>query len=246
VDSGYYAAFSGLVARTQALDTAASNLSNAGTTGFRAERDYFRNAVFGPHALESQLNRTVNDFGLLGGNTIDLGQGPLSQTGNPLDMAIEGSGFFAIQTANNEIRYTRDGAFRRSVDGKLTTAAGERVLNAQGKPINIPPGEITIGKDGSISVAGGVVDNLGLFSFPAGTELIPEGVSRYIAPKKVKPQVAREATVHQGALESSNQDVIQGSLQLVLVQRQAEMMQKALSVFHSEFNKIASQELAKV
>lgn len=246
MDSGYYAAFSGLVARSQALDTAASNLSNSGTTGFRAERDYFRNAVFGPHALESQLNRTVNDFGLLGGNSIDLGQGALSQTGNPLDVAIEGSGFFAVQTANNTVRYTRDGAFRRSVDGRLISSAGESVLNAQGKPISVPPGEVTIGKDGSISVAGGVVANLGVFNFPTGTELIPEGINRYVAPQNVKPQQAKDTTLHQGALESSNQDIVQGTLQLVLVQRQAEMMQKALSIFHTEFNKIASQDLAKV
>ena len=75
-----------------------SNLSNAGTKGFRAEREYFRNAIMGPDALNSQLNRTVNDFGVLGGNRLDLGQGPLVPTGNPLDLAIEGSGFFAIQT----------------------------------------------------------------------------------------------------------------------------------------------------
>jgi flagellar basal-body rod protein FlgF len=246
VDSGYYAAFSGLVARTQALDTAASNLSNTSTTGFRAERDYFRGAIFGPHALEAQLNRTVNDFGLLGGNTLDLGQGSLNQTGNPMDVAIEGAGFFAVQMANKSIRYTRDGGFRRASDGRLIASSGEPVLSAQGQPIVLPPGEITIGKDGSITIGGGIVGNLGIFTFPKGTEMTPEGVNRFIAPTGVRPQLSQNATVHQGALEASNQDVVQGSLQLVLVQRQAEMMQKALYVFHSEFDRIASQDLAKV
>jgi flagellar basal-body rod protein FlgF len=246
VDSGYYAAFSGLVARTQALDTAASNLSNTSTTGFRAERDYFRGAIFGPHALDAQLNRTVNDFGLLGGNTLDLGQGSINQTGNPLDVALEGEGFFAIQGANKQTRYTRNGNFRLSTDGRLITRDGETVLSSTGQPLQLPPGEMTIGRDGSITVAGGIVGNLGVFTFPKGTEMVPEGTNRFIAPPNAKPQQSQDAAVHQGSLEASNQDAIQGSLQLVLVQRQAEMMQKALYLFHTEFNRIASQDLAKV
>ncbi len=66
MDSGYYAAMTGLVARTQALDTAAANLANAQTTGYRAEREYFRSALLGPDARDSQLGETVNNYGLLG------------------------------------------------------------------------------------------------------------------------------------------------------------------------------------
>src|SRR5258707_13792890 len=97
MDSGLYAAYTGLMARTQALDTAANNVANAGTNGFRAQRDYFRAAlVNGP--ADSQVGRTVNAFGVLGGNQLDLGQGQLATTGNPLDLALQGQGFFAIQT----------------------------------------------------------------------------------------------------------------------------------------------------
>lgn len=81
MDSGYYAAFSGWLARSQALDVAAGNLANAGTAGYRAERDYFRSAILGPDALNSQLNTTVNAFGVLGGSRLDLGQGALTPTG---------------------------------------------------------------------------------------------------------------------------------------------------------------------
>jgi flagellar basal-body rod protein FlgF len=247
MDSGYYAAFSGLLARTQALDSAASNLANASTTGFRAEREYFRGAIMGPDALGSQVNRTVNDFGVLGGNLLDLGQGALARTGNPLDVAIEGQGFFAVQSAAGieGIRYTRDGAFQRSRDGRLVTAQGEPVLNAVGKPIAIPSGEISIGSDGVISVDGAVVGGLGVFTFPSSVPLIPEGVNRYQA-DPAKATVSKTATLHEGSLEGSNQDVIQGSLQLILVQRQAEMMQKALTIFNTDFDKTASEELPKV
>ena len=96
MDSGYYAAMTGLVARTQALDTAAGNLANAQTPGYRAEREYFRSVFLGPDALDSQLGRTVNNFGLLGGDRLSMTQGALSATGNALDLAIQGDGFFQI------------------------------------------------------------------------------------------------------------------------------------------------------
>jgi len=243
VDSGYYAAFSGLLARTEALDSAASNLANANTNGFRAEREYFRNAIVGPDAFNSQVNKVVNDFGVLGGNRLDLGQGALAHTGNPLDLAIEGSGFFAIQTKQG-IRYTRDGSFHRATNGTLVTAAGEPVLNAQSKPIQIPTGDINIGMDGVVSVANAVAGKIALFAFPA-QDLVPEGTNRYTVKAGVKPALTT-AAIHQGSLESSNQDVIQGTLQLILVQRQAEMMQKALSVFHGDFDKSASEDLPRV
>jgi flagellar basal-body rod protein FlgF len=245
MDSGYYAAMTGLVARSQALDTAASNLANAQTPGYRAEREFFRSALLGPDALNSQLGRTVNNFGLLGGDRPDLDQGALTATGNPFDLAIEGEGFFQVETSNG-LRYTRDGGFHRSPKGQLVTAAGEAVLSDASKPIQLPPGEVTVGGDGAISVAGGVVAKVGVFTFPANAQLTPEGANRYVAPQGVKAVVSANGAIHQGALEAANEDVIQGSLDLIVMQRQAEMMQKALTIFHTEFNKTATEDLPKV
>ncbi|MFP5235587.1 MAG: flagellar hook-basal body protein [Acidobacteriota bacterium] len=245
MDSGYYAAMSGLVARTQALDTAASNLANAQTPGYRAEREYFRSVLLGPEALDSQLGRTVNNFGVLGGDSLNLRQGPLQQTGNPLDLALEGDGFFQIQTANGA-RFTRDGSFHRSPAGMMVTDKNEPVLSSAGQPIPIPPGQVSVGANGVISVAGGAVATVGVFTFAPGVQLIPEGANRYVAPASAKPAVSTNTAVHQGALESANEDVVQGSLDLLMMQRQAEMMQKALTVFHTEFNRIATEDLPKV
>ncbi len=147
MDSGYYAAMTGLVARTQALDTAASNLANAQTPGYRAEREYFRSALLGTDAADSQLGKTVNNYGLLGGDRLSTAQGALQSTGNPLDLAIEGEGFFQIQAANG-LRYTRDGSFHRAQSGQLVTSAGEPVLSSAGKTIPVPPGEVTVGANG--------------------------------------------------------------------------------------------------
>jgi len=90
------------------------------------------------------------------------------------------------------------------------------------------------------------VATVGLFTFPAGSELTPEGANRYVAPPGVTPTPAANATIHQGAIEAANQDVIQGSLDLMMMQRQAEMMQRALTVFHTDFNKFASEDLPRV
>jgi flagellar basal-body rod protein FlgF len=244
MDSGYYAAFSGWLARSEALDVAAGNLANAGTAGYRAERDYFRSAILGSDALDSQLNTTVNAFGVLGGSRLDLSQGALTPTGNPLDLAIEGDGFFAIQTPRG-VRYTRDGQFERAQDGTLTTQTGEPVLDAHQQPLRVPPGAIVVGADGAVSVNGALAGRIALTGFANGASLTAEGANRYV-PVEGAQTTAAAGTIHQGALESSNQDVIDGSLQLVLMQRQAEMMQKAVSMFSNDLDKTASEDLPRV
>ena len=253
MDSGLYAAYTGLLARTQALDTAANNLANTGTAGFRAQRDYFRSVLAGvgnaDPASASQAGNAVNDFGVLGGNLVDQSQGNVTATGNPLDLALDGTGFFAIQSAQGT-QYTRDGSFTRSDAGVLQTPQHEPVLDAQGQPITIPTGTISISSDGSISVAGAdgtsaIVGQIGVFAFPNDATPIAEGANRFAAPQGIPP-VAATATVRQGAVEGSNLDAVHGTMQLILVQRQAEMMQKALSVFNNDFDKTASEELGRV
>ena len=252
MDSGIYAAYTGLLARTQALDTASNNLANASTSGFRAQRDYFRSVL--SSGLEttdqgSQVGNAVNSYGVLGGSSVDLGQGAIVPTANPLDLALSGTGFFAIQTTHG-VQYTRDGGFLRSSAGQIQTAAGEPVLDAKGKPITLPTGPITISADGTISVSGAAVARVGVYTFPASTDLQQQGTNRFAAPLNPDgtPLVptAGSAEVHQGALEGTNQDTVHGTMQLILIQRQAEMMQKALGVFHNDFDKTAVDQLSRV
>jgi flagellar basal-body rod protein FlgF/flagellar basal-body rod protein FlgG len=256
MDSGLYAAYTALLSRTQALDTAANNLANADTSGFRAEKDYFRGTLvdnLGGFGGDSQVGETVNNFGVLGGSMLDFGQGQFQATGNALDLALRGDGFFAIQTARG-VRYTRDGSFTRSASGVLQTGEGENVLDPQGQPITIPTGTIVVADDGTVSVTTAttpstVVGRVGVYAFPDKRVLQAEGSNRFSAPAdlpvNLRP-VAGTATVAQGGTEGSNEDSIQGTMQLVLLQRQTEMMQKALSVFYTEFDKTAAEELGKV
>jgi flagellar basal-body rod protein FlgF/flagellar basal-body rod protein FlgG len=252
MDSGIYAAYSGLLARTQALDTASNNLANASTSGFRAERDYFRGILssgLDPSDGGSQVGDSVNSYGILGGTSLDLGQGTLVPTGNTLDLGLSGNGFFAISTAQG-IRYTRDGSFRRSPKGQMETSAGEPVMDDKGKAITLPTGPIVVSPDGTVAVSGSTVGRVGIYTFPATQKLEMQGTNRFFATPAAdgtepKP-VAGTAQVHQGSLEGSNEDSVHGTMKLILIQRQAEMMQKALSVFHNEFDKTATEELARV
>jgi flagellar basal-body rod protein FlgF/flagellar basal-body rod protein FlgG len=104
---------------------------------------------------------------------------------------------------------------------------------------------VTVSSEGVISVAGAAVSSLGLWTFASPDALVPEGANNYLPQSGIKPESSR-ASVRQGSLEGSNQDVMQGTLQLILVQRQAEMMQKALTVFNNDFDKTASEDLPRV
>jgi flagellar basal-body rod protein FlgF/flagellar basal-body rod protein FlgG len=250
VDSGFYAACAGLRAQSQALEVVAHNLANLNTAGYRGQQTTFQSllAVSRPTALNSVLNLATNNFGVLEGTRMDMTTGNLQATGNPLDVAIEGSGFFTIQTAGG-VRYTRNGSFQVSSSGQLVTAAGDLVL---GDPalkdkggINVPAGAVSIASDGTLSVNGAVAGSIRLTEFAPGTRLTSEGGTLIAAPDaSAKP--AQQSKLQQGALESSNVNSINSVVMLIGVQREAEMLQRAMSLFDTEFNRIASTDLAKV
>jgi flagellar basal-body rod protein FlgF len=244
MDSGFYAACTALMARTQALDMVANNLANEGTTGYRAQHNIFRSFLTEASARSgSALNQAVNNFGILGGSQMDLSQGNLEHTGNDLDLAVQGPGFFVVQTANGRM-FTRNGNFQVSPQGQLITSEGDPVMGDNGT-IRIIGGPTTIAPDGTVSVNGAVSGKIKLVEFPAGTAMESVGKSYYSAPAK-SDGPATKSTMSQGNLEASNVNPVASAVELVTVQRYAEMMQRALSMFHSELNRIATDELPKV
>ncbi|MFY9561133.1 MAG: flagellar basal-body rod protein FlgF [Terriglobales bacterium] len=244
MDSGFYASCAGLRAQSQALEVAAHNLANLSTTGFRGQQPSFQTllAIARP-VVSNVLNLATNNFGVLEGTHLDLAAGNLETTGNPLDLGIEGSGFFAIQTPQGT-RYTRDGSFRIARTGELVTASGHPVLGENGV-IRVPSGATSISSDGALSVNGAVAGKIRLVEFAPGTKLVSEGEALLSAPAGSE-RPARQTSVRQGVLESSNVNPISAVMTLIGVQREAEMMQRALSMFHSEFNRIAANDLPRV
>jgi len=244
MDSGYYSACTALVSRTQELDTIANNLANASTVGYRAQRNVFSSVLADAgNATASPINAAMNNFGILSGTALDLSQGALQKTGNDLDVAIQGPGYFVVQTANGPV-YTRNGSFQVSARGQLVTSTGDAVMGDKGV-ITMVPGPVSISADGTISSNGAVTGKLQVVEFPPNTKLTSAGGTYYSAP----PKTAKPATgsdVRQGMLESSNVNPISGMVELVNAQRSAEMMQRALSMFNSEIDKTATQDLPKV
>lgn len=249
VDSGFYAACAGLRAQSQALEVVAHNLANLSTVGYRGEQSTFQSLMAVSHpTVPNVLNLATNNYGVMEGAHMDTSAGNLQPTGNPMDVGIEGQGYFVIQTPRGT-RYTRNGSFQISSTGILVTATGDPVygdpsLKARGL-INVPPGAVSIASDGTISVKGVVAGTIRLEDFPPGTQLTAEGSTLFAAPDG-SGQAARGSKLRQGALEASNVNPMTTVAMLLSVEREAEMMQRALSLFDSAFNQIASNNLSKV
>ncbi len=244
MDSGLYAACAGLVARTQALDLAANNLANTSTTAFRAELPTFR-AELAAQNLRTADARTlaVNQHSMVGGTRLDMSQGNLETTGNPLDLGIEGNGFFEVRAEGTTV-FTRNGSFRLTPDRTLVTDAGDPVLGETG-PIQLPDGEITISSDGTVSVGGAIAAKIKVVEFAPGTPIAHSGGSYYTGPVAAASPSTNSA-IRQGMLEASNVNSVTAAVGLIALQRHAEMLHRTLSTFHNEFNRLAAEELPRV
>jgi len=248
MDSGFYSAYAGLAARMDALDVVANNLANISTVGFKSQHEFYRSfSAWLQPSLTTPINQAVNQFGILGGASLDLSPSVLEPTGNPTDVALQGSGFFTIQTKNG-LRYTRAGNFSLNAQRQLVTSQGDLVMGEQGpilRPIQIPSGQLSISPDGTLSADGALIGKLKITDFAPNTALTMEGNSYFVAP----PNAAKPATdvnIRQGNLETSNSDPVKGAVELIEVERTAGLMEKALSIFHNEFNKVAAQQIPQV
>jgi len=244
MDSGFYSAFTGLAARMQSLDLLANNLANVNTAGYKSEKEFYRafSASVTNRAI-TPVNQAINDYGLMGGARVDLTAGSLQSTGNDTDLALDGAGFFVVATKGG-MRYTRNGNFSLNTSRQLVDAQGN-LVQGQGGPIQLPSGTVTVSTDGTISVDGAVVAQLKTVDFAPGTSLSPEGNTDLLAAPGAAP-IPAAGLVRQRMLESSNSDPITSAVALIDLQRNAEMMQRALTIFNTDFNQTAVQELPRV
>lgn len=219
------------------MEIIAHNMANAATTGFRQQGIVFSEyieAVGQGDSLSMAAARV---------KSTSMSQGILTQTGNPLDLAIEGNGFFQLETQNG-IRLTRAGAFNVNSVGDIVTAEGHRVLDIGGAPINVPPGEadVTVAADGTVSLGEQLLGQLGVVEPEAGADLKREAGVLFQTDAALIP--AANGLVLQGHLEGSNVDAISQLTRLIEVQRAYEMGQKLLDM-GDERSKSALQTLIK-
>jgi flagellar basal-body rod protein FlgF len=222
--NGIYTAMAGAVAQSDALDVTANNVANASTTGFRAERVSFGEALT---RADGKSMAMVQAGGRRG---IDNTAGTLQQTGNALDVAIEGDAYFAVDGPQG-VRYTRAGDFRPDADGMLVTADGLPVRGVGGGGIQIPPGTaaVAIGGDGTIEADGVPIGQLELKSFAPGS-LKREGESLFVA-QGAALDVGPDVNVVAGAIEGANFDVVRGVVDLIKVSRTYEALTRMIDSY---------------
>jgi flagellar basal-body rod protein FlgG len=237
-----YTAASGMTAQQLNLDNIANNLANSSTSGFQARRVQFSDLLYQdqimPGAAATQQTTVASGLqiglGTRPGNTeIMQTQGDLTSTGNPLDMAIQGSGFFQILLPNGQLGYTRAGSFQPDAQGNLVTANGDQLQPS----ISIPTAatNVTIGSDGTVSVTlpgqtqaqqVGIIQ-LATFANPGGLNSIGNNV--YLPTTASGDPVVGSpggtqglGTISQGSLEQSNVNVVDEFVNMILAQRSYE------------------------
>lgn len=227
------AAAGGMRSRMASLDMLANNLSNADTSGFKADRE-----------LTDLFDAQVPDAAR---HWTDYSQGALEPTGNPLDLALNGDGFFALNGPSGVV-YSRSGSFRPDRTGVLTSLAGLPVRNAlDGSAIHIKEASpVDISGDGTVTQDGGIVGKLSVVKVgSANTSFRKAGSSIFAASGEELAVEPSDAEVRHGVLERSNVSVADSSVRLVGVMRQFEMLQRAAAT-SSEMDKHATEEVARV
>jgi flagellar basal-body rod protein FlgG len=151
----------------------------------------------------------------------------MRETGNPLDLALEGRGFFVLQTENGQ-RLTRAGTFTRSAGGLLTTADGAAVLGADNRPITLPErGRVSVDEQGNLSVDGSPAATLRIVDAENLERLRKEGGTRFAAPEDLALTPARDVAVRQGAIEMSNVNPILTLVEMIDALRVYEAAQRS-------------------
>ena len=195
----------------QEMQVVSNNIANSNTTGYKTDRAIFAEFLVSPGQSQDSVS-----MGGLGGHAFRMAQGEMRITGGQFDLAVQGEGFFVLQTDQGP-RLSRAGHFQLSSESTLIDAFGNSVLGAGGNPITIPPdaSQVAIGTDGSISANGQLVDRVGVVT-PQG-QLLRDTNTFFSAPEGYVP--FEEAIVVQGALEGSNVSPILEVARMIEVQR---------------------------
>jgi flagellar basal-body rod protein FlgF len=236
---GIYSALAGAIAQERTLEVVANNLANVNTTGFKGDKVAFSEMTAKQNGAQPASMRFVS----LDRIAIDGSAGGVQQTGNPLDLALEGDAYFAVQGPGGE-RYTRAGSFTTDSEGTIRTHGGYEVLGESGT-LSIPQGTKTIkvGSDGTVHADGQEIGKLKLVSFASTAGLVREGLTMFSAGGGATPEPA-EVGVAQGYLENANVNAVMGMTELITVNRSFDALQKVIDTF-KQLDERTARELGK-
>jgi flagellar basal-body rod protein FlgF len=213
MQSTTYVSLSQQSALSRAMDVLANDMANLSTPAFKIELPIAKEY---PVKLGSgQTVSYVEDVGVWR----DTRQGDLTYTANPLDTAIQGNGYYSVQTPNG-LRYTRNGRFQIGAGSQLVTSQGYPILNNRGAPITVPanPGQLVISADGTIVTAKGTsIGKLGVSKFAEREQLVSQEDGLYVTDAQPTPDT--DSQVKQGMIENSNAEPIVLLTKLMAVQR---------------------------
>ena len=244
----FYVSLSRQMALRQEMDVIAHNMANMTTSGFKGTRPMFEEVLAGkgePLAVEPASRGKVA-YVKISGSLRDTTQGTLEETGNPTDFALQGEGFFVVETDAGP-RYTRDGHFSLDTQGNLTTLDGLRILGEGDRPINLPRtgGVPTVTAEGTISVNGATAGRLRLVEFDNRQALVSEGDNLFSSPTGNEPVPAKGTKVSQGMIEASNVQPIREMTRMIEVSRSYQSIQSIISS-QNDLERSAIQTLGKV
>lgn len=244
MDNALFVGLSRQMILRREMEIIANNIANMDTTGFKVESMMQRTDPSEP-AVTLGGPRPVK-FVAPDGVARDFGQGVLTQTGGELDMAIEGKGFFQIQTPQGP-RYTRDGRFTTDPTGRLVTQAGHAVLDASGGEIVIDAekGQVSVGADGTLSQGNEQAGKVGMFAFANPGALEKTGDNLFRNSSNLAAAPADEARLRQGFLEGSNVRPVLEITRMVEVSRAYESTSKMMDSEH-ELSRRAIDRLGKL
>ena len=198
-----YVALSYLSAQQRALDVTAANLANAGTAGFKAERVLFSDWLAGQQGTDGSRGKQPVAFVQDRATWREQAEGAVQHTGNPLDLAIGGEGYFTVDTPRGP-RLTRAGRFTPQPDGSITDAQGDALLDAGGQKLRLSPADVTltVTADGQLSSENGTIGRIGVVQPSDAAQMRYEGSTELRADTPTAP--VGQPRVMQGALEDSN------------------------------------------
>jgi len=239
---GIYTSASGMIPRLRKQELTANNLANASAPGYKKDLLFTHELTKAEKKLAPK--RTDWEMPMVDTTYTDFTPGTFDQTGNPLDFAIDGDGFFQIQLDDGSRVLTRAGNFEVNPQGQLAFPGGG-VLIGEGGPIEIGGGKVTVAATGEVDVDGSVVGKIVPVTVPDLTQLKKIGGMMFVVPAGVEPSASPHATIQQGYQETSNVDIVSEMIEMIISFREYEANSKAVQTQDQSldhlFNKVAGK-----
>jgi flagellar basal-body rod protein FlgG len=238
---GLYAAASGMEAQQNQFNAISNDLSNLNTPGYQATEVGFQDLLY---SGAGSASGTALGTGTGASSSIigrSQAEGALDQTGNPLDVAIQGEGFLQVRRDDGSIGLTRNGTLQTNSQGELTDQTGNPLVPAIKLPAGDTPADVTIDPHGNVSAKGQKLGQIAIVTVPAPDQLQPDGDSTFsVTAGSGATRAASGSTLQQGAVEGSNVDVNQAMSSMITAQRAYQMSSQAIS-YQSQMLQIADE-----